>query len=1124
MNAFFKGAGRVLRKIWVWSLFLALSSALLVWFFGPLLAVDDHRFWQDPTARLLTISGIFLLWGGMMVVVGARRNARLDRPEHQARYQRQGLINDEQKQVRGRFKEALQTLKTSRRYSERSERWRNELPWYLLIGQQGSGKTRLLAANGLPFPLDRVEATPQGSTAYCDWYFADQAVLVETAGRYLAQPDDLVDSAGWATLLGLLRVRRRTRPLNGVLVTLSVDTLLGSNEHDLELHARYVRTRLQDIQQTLHVDIPVYLVLTQADRLDGFAEFFDAQLGDGADPVLGQRLVAGKAGTDIAQVRQAFELMLQRLCTELIPRLHQERNAERRDRMLDFPRQAARIGDRLCLFVESAFCAHRFQQINGLRGFYLTCAKTEDRRSQFVLGLFSRVIFAESDLAGLQTPERRRLRRRQGLVALAVSLILGAAVGLWGHSYSFNHHHLEQLLALNKPLSPAQPGEDEILKLLPLLDSRLAATRVFPPAGEVRWVDRAGLYQGEESRSLLVMAYEETLRQQLLPQVITMLEDQVRASLGKREQLLDTLRAYLMLNLRERRDTVWLAEYLAGFWSSRFAGDVAVQNRLNDHLARLLEQPFVAPLNDVLVTQARQELRGESLADVVYRTLREQARNLEPYRLVESQVFTPLEPPIPGFYTKRYLEYFEKQGSRLVNSIAQDNWVLGEATDLSAMDLRRLMMELEQRYFSEYSQIWSQALGRIRRQESDNLRHGVDQLASLTSAQSALVRLLQQVRENTRLPAKHERLELLGQQVGELGEKTSNVLINQLQGQAAPDAARLALQRRFEPLHQLLDEEQNPGAELTQVLRLLDELHLQLLALNRESLPEQAAFKLVKQRLDGQQPLLSNLRNAAARLPLPLKSWLDGIVDDTWRNLLDDAYGYVNQRYQSELYGFYAKAIQRRYPFDAHAGSDVALGDFREFFKPRGGLARFYEGYLRPFVSVEGSRYRLRSLDGRSLPMSRSLLDQLAKAQTIRQGFFTEDQGEWAVRFTLAPYSLDQAVTRAVLQVGDQQLEYRHGPIVPMTFHWPGEVGNDRSSLVLERGSERPLGIEKNSGEWSLFRFFDLMQSEPASGRDAYILKADLAGLRANYLLTSQRNPGPFQIASWRTFRLPEQL
>lgn len=1125
MNAFFKVAGTALRIVWVWSLLLVLSSACLVWFFGPLLAVDDHRFWQSSTARLLTISGLFLLWGLAMVIAGARHTVRLGTLENQTRTQHQGLVEDERKHVRGRFKDALQTLKTSRRYLGRSVRSRNELPWYLLIGQQGSGKTCLLAANGLQLPPDQTESIPAGRTAYCDVYFADQGVLIESAGRYLDQPDSSVDAVGWATLLSLLKSRRRVRPLNGVVVALSVDTLLGSNEHDLELHARQVHSRLQDIQQTLHVDIPIYLVLTQADRIPGFTEFFDTPQGSALDGVLGELVAVSNTGVQMAQVRQAFETLLQRLSGELIVRLHQERNGERRGRMLDFPQQVARIGERLCLFVEVAFSAHRNQRISGLRGFYLTSAG--ERRERFVKGLFNQVIFAEAELAGLHTQEHRRIRWRQAGLAIAASLVIGTAGALWMHSYSVNHQRLQQLAQLGKADRPAEAGADQTLVLLPLLDKRLAATRVFPPVTEARVFERAGLFQGQVTGPLLVRAYDDAL-QQLMVQTASLLEEQVRSSLGDRERLLDNLRAYLMLNLPERRDKRWLAERVASRWSERFAGEAAVQVRLNEHFGRLLEQPFIATLNDELVAQARHALRGESLADVVYRVLREQSLNLEPYRLTGGTVFTAPEQPIPGFYSKRYVQYFDKQGPRLINAIVQDNWVLGQATDLSVMDLRRLMIELEQRYFSEYADAWSYALGRIRLLDTESLRENTEQLASLTSAQSPLVLLLQQVRENTRLLDAKGPLAAVAREAVDAAviaqSAAGNVLAGQLPTLAGDEGARRALQRRFEPLHQLLDEQQNPGAELTLALRQLDALHLQLAALNREGSPEQAAFQMVKRRMEGQQPALGQLRDIAARLPLPLKGWIEGLADDSWRHLFDDAYRYVNQRYQSEVYGLYAKAIRQRYPFNAHAGSDVALSDFQAFFKPQGVLARFHESYLRPFVSVEGGRYRLRGLDGRSLPMSRSLLDQLSKAQIIRRGFFGEDHGELVVRFTLAPYSLDQAVSRAVLSIGGQQLEYRHGPIVPVAFQWPSEVDNGRSSLVLERGTERPLGIEKNSGAWSLFRFFELMQSEPASGRDAQLLKSDLGGLRANYVLVSQRVPSPFQLDTWRTFRLPEQL
>lgn len=52
----------------------------------------------------------------------------------------------------GRFKDALRVLKDSDLYGVLSARGRNELPWYVVIGPQGSGKTSLLDFPGSIFP------------------------------------------------------------------------------------------------------------------------------------------------------------------------------------------------------------------------------------------------------------------------------------------------------------------------------------------------------------------------------------------------------------------------------------------------------------------------------------------------------------------------------------------------------------------------------------------------------------------------------------------------------------------------------------------------------------------------------------------------------------------------------------------------------------------------------------------------------------------------------------------------------------------------------------------------------------------------------------------------------------
>ncbi|WP_178084691.1 type VI secretion system membrane subunit TssM [Pseudomonas sp. MPC6] len=1175
MKKLFNKVGTFLCKTWVWTLLLVLFVALLVWFTGPLLAVDDYKFWEGSTSRLLTISVLLLIWGLTMVFVswhaGVRTKAVEESEDGQDRIRREEQIDEEQNELKTRFKDALKTLRTSSVYRGRSERWRSDLPWYLLIGPQGSGKTSLLDFSGLEFPINKIDrklTRDTLGTRHCDWYFADHGVLIDTAGRYLTQPDAEVDGSAWSTLLDLLRKRRRNRPLNGVLVTIPVETLMSSSEQDLETLARQVRVRLQDVHQKLHVDVPIYLVLSKADRLLGFDEFFDQLTREESDQVLGTSFRKDQSGTDVTVLRTEFEALLHRLNSQVITRIHQERDTQRRGRILDFPHQLGQIGERLCLFVDMAFTGNRYQRVSQLRGFYLTSAPhlTEEMdattagiganlgmntgvlptlrsgRSRFIHHLLSRVIFPEADLAGLDKRERSRIHWGQRALYVGSLAALALFGMLWAGGFSANYERLENLRNLAQTWtqqSSTLTTRDDSMAVLKTLDTRYAATQVFPKKGDASYHERGGLYQGEDVNPVVKTAYERELEGQLLPRVATLLEGQIRANMKDRERLLNSLRAYLMLNMKDRRDAPWLKDWVATEWSQRYTGNTTVQNGLNNHFERLLKQPFIYQLNDQLVAQARQVLRSESLANVVYRMLREQARNLPEYRLSQhlgpqDALFVGTDYVIPGFYTQQgYQQYFSVQGSMLVTDILSDNWVLGEGSGISVMDLRRLMVELEQLYFRDYANYWGEAVGRIALPAINDFSDGAEQLAGLTSANSPILQLLVQVRENTRFPVVADTADDAADAAGKLADKGGKLgkLAVTAAGKAAdalvkklPDTSKKSLQSRFESLHRLLDDNNGPTADLTPALTALNDLQMQMASLARASSPEQAAFEMAKTRMGGQRDALSNLRNASGRLPRPVSVWFNVLAEDTWRLVLSDSYRYLNQRYQSEVYSFYGKAISKRYPFSAHSASDVAISDFREFFKFQGIADRFFDSYLRPFVSGDPGNYRMRSVDGLSLPISKVYLDQMAAALVIRQSFFADNPAEPQVQFKLEPYTLDPAVSRSEFKFGDKTIEYRHGPIVPMSFKWPTDTEDGRTSLVLDRMVGRPLGIEKNTGPWSLFRLFDLMQTEYLTGRDVLVLKADVGGLRTNYLLTSQRTPNPFDMGVLRTFRMPVQL
>ncbi|MDB5993531.1 MAG: type secretion protein VasK [Pseudomonas sp.] len=1163
MKIFFKKLMTWLGKTWVWTLLLVLLAALAVWFLGPLLAVDDYKFWEGASARLLSISVLFLAWG-LFIVFDSWNSTRQKNSQGAADGDKNPLLLSVQKEadekhLRKLFKKAVRTLKTASLYRGRSERWRDELPWYLLIGPASSGKSSLLKQSGLEFPLNNLEQMGGGNSddvKFCEWYFGEHGVVIDTAGRYLSHKPDSVESHSWKTLLGLLRARRRTRPLNGIVITVPIELLDSANSSDLKTLATNVRARLKEVRKQLRVNLPVYVVITKADTVTGFEAFFDHLSREENDQVLGVSFAKDQVGNDQSTLRNEFEELLRRLNGQVITRMQQEQGKTQRALILDFPHKLGMIGQGLCDFVEQAFGGNRYERANRLRGFYLTSAPVMGKRaganraqlsavtgsSRFINHLLSRVIFPEAELAGLNQRERRRINWGQRALYVAAFAVLGVFGLLWALGFSANNNRLEQLREFAQNLTKQHAElapQDDAMAALQVLDTGYAASRVFPALDDVQLHERNGLYQGEPSYPVLDAAYQRELREQLLPRVARVLEGQIRANLNDRERLLGSLRAYLMLNLTERRDASWLKDWVAADWSLRYIGNTPVQNGLNEHFSRLLQQGFVYPLNDGLVAQARQVLRAESQSAIVYRMLQEQARSLPEYRLSQhlgpqGAVFSGTDYLIPGFYTQRGFQlFFVTQGPKQVNEILRDNWVLGESSGISGMDLRRLMVELEQLYFRDYANHWGEAIGRMALQPFSSAGEGASQLAGLTSANSPLVQLLVEVRDNTRFPDLGEGVEQLADAAGEAGGKLAVVgkvaaaAAGQAQGalaKALPDTAKKSMQRRFEPLHQLLDANNGPAPELMPTLQALNDLQLQVASLARSSQPDQAAYEMAKLRMNGQRDALNSLRGATSRLPRPISGWLDVLAEDTWMLVLNDGYQYLNQRYQSELHAFYNKALHQRYPFNAHSTSDVAISDFREFFKAQGVADRFFDNYMRPFVAGTPGNYRLKSIDGRSLPMSKLYLTQMGHVQVIRQSFFAHNPNEPQVQFKLEPYTLDPTVSRAEFRFGNQQMEYRHGPIVPMAFSWPTDAEDGRTSLVLEKMVGRPIGIEKNTGPWSLFRLFDLMQTEYLKGRDIMVLKADVGGLRANYLLLTQRSPNPFDVDALRSFRLPAQL
>ena len=307
-------------------------------------------------------------------------------------------VAQELETIRARFKQAAEDLDGARFASPDGKgREVEELPWYVMIGAPGSGKTTALLNSGLRLPLyTGKDASPSvpgvGGTRNCDWWFTDEAVLLDTAGRYTTQESDRrADAAAWQGFLALLRQFRPQRPLNGALVTVSVMDLLLWSKAERARYAAHVRMRLSEMYAALEARFPVYVLVTKVDLLAGFTDFFGELDVAGRSQVWGTTFAPDIDPALIAApYARDFAALEDRLGAEMLARLHEERDLQRRAAIYRFPQQFHAMGPLLGEFLAQAFGTQVNHRPLQLRGAYFTSGTQEGNPIDRVLAALAR--------------------------------------------------------------------------------------------------------------------------------------------------------------------------------------------------------------------------------------------------------------------------------------------------------------------------------------------------------------------------------------------------------------------------------------------------------------------------------------------------------------------------------------------------------------------------------------------------------------------------------------------------------------------------------------------------------------------------------------------------------------
>jgi type VI secretion system protein ImpL len=377
---------------------------------------------------------------------------------------------EEHRALQDQWKQAVDMLRRS--HLKKAGNPLYVLPWYLVIGESGSGKTTSLNSAHLSSPFVEVSRTSGISgTRNCDWWFFEKAVIIDTAGRYAIPVHEGRDKDEWQQFLSLIVKYRKREPIHGLIVTVAADKLLGAPREALEEDGRKIRHRMDELMRVLGVKFPVYILVTKCDLIQGMAAFSEQLPEKSLDQPMG--LVNQDLSKDVAGfLENVVTSTGERLRTLRLLQLHQQQGSGATGALL-FPEEFENLRKGLESFITTAFKENPYQETPLLRGMFFSSGRQEGTpyshflnalgligekdvlpgtsKGLFLHDFFSQVLPRDR---GLFAPTRRALEwssltRNLGLVSW---VLLGLAlIGLLTYACVKNASTIEEAYAARPP-------------------------------------------------------------------------------------------------------------------------------------------------------------------------------------------------------------------------------------------------------------------------------------------------------------------------------------------------------------------------------------------------------------------------------------------------------------------------------------------------------------------------------------------------------------------------------------------------------------------------------------------------------------------------------------------------
>jgi len=1147
-------------------LILLIIICILLWCFSPLLQLGEWAPFSNWLMRVALIAvaggvGCIRIYSWAVVKDFLRISSmrawlikKLTEKSDEESKDRKNM-KEVKKAVKKRANRVFASLKLLLTEDRKRNKYLRTTPWYVVLGQVGSGKTTVVGNSGLNFSpreqlgLDALQENT-GLLDNCEWWFTRDAVLIgvshqkpedeteqaETYESNLPDDENIRGRAVWMGLLKLLKRYRRRKPISGVIITVSLPELLAQDTVQKQAFSHLVKQHIQDLHQQFGIKVPVYIVFTKCDLIGGFIDFFNDLNKDDRDQLWGITLPLDHPA-DVNNITgflvSEYDKLISRLNERLLWRLFSEHDPKRRELMSYFPQQLQLCKNILVNFVTQTFANGDNPEDERIhfRGMYFASAQQYGRpidfimgamaeklnleqtvlpeqlinnQSYFLKGLFKEVIFPESELVG--DAHRMNLRnRRLTYVAAPVVLVLGIT-GMW-MSYSNNKIAIgqaeDQLQYYQQEVAKLSSKDMKLVDTLSILNALQKVSAVYRHVAHP-WLLYFGLYTPVLIDHAKDSAVQQVLRAEFMPRVKNYLETLLQKDASDPHKLYDELKAYLAFSYTKRIDPHWINPPVNASLSEELKGNSEQLDSLKNFLELATQNKFKpTQVNYALISSSRDKLKEIIPAKRAYWLLKQKSfMNKQKGINFEdalggtfAQVFANVDnlPEMRFLYTYQgFKKFYSDESEDTVQQIAKSDWVVGlNNNSLSRQAKKQMAEELRELYAEEYFDRWQTLLNNLQIIKFQNIDQALRVLEILTSRQSPIPKLLDIVDSNTS-PVVH---------------------------------AHMNIARQFKVLDRTIQQKGNEHTKLGDVRKTLNNLHEFLENINNAPDRHLAAYKVARGFMNDslKKNPVEQLHAEAERLPIPLSRWYNNIAGHCLAAIFQEALTVINSHWQANVMKAYHENIQGRYPINTKAKAEIGIDSFASFFGPKGALDQFFQQDLKMYIDTTKTPWKWQAPLGQTIGVPDSMLVQFEKAINIRDKYFPNGSQQPKLKFSIKPKALDSQSSRVGLKLGAQSLVYQHGPQQTHSWQWPLTSGEEGTSIVFTDFSGGTPSRSYN-GSWSWFKLLIHSHIHQTNTPDVYRFTTHVGSHRAGFQITTTAGLQALNLDWLKTFKLPDRL